>query len=125
MRTPSNRTLFTAALAVAAVAACGGGSSTSSSSSSSGTGQQPDVVVGAKSIAFTQKSYEAKAGTIRIELDNQDSVLHNITLRQGNKQVVQSNPKKAETGTVDLQPGSYEFYCSVPGHNMVATLEVK
>lgn len=120
--------LVRAAVAAAVVAlpltACGGGSSTSSSSGSSSSGSSADVVVVATGLQYTSKTYSAKAGEIAIELDNQDPVAHNVTLVDGNKLLVEADPKKSHTAKATLTAGSYEVYCTIPGHNMHATLTV-
>lgn len=120
--------LSRAALAAVALAlpltACGGGSSTSSSSGSttSGSGSAADVVVVATNLQYTSKTYSAKAGELTIELDNEDPVAHNVTLVNGNKLLVEADPKKTKTAKATLTAGSYELYCTIPGHNMHATL---
>jgi len=102
------------------LAACGGGSATTSGSS----GAASDVTIGASNLAFTASSYTAKAGDITIALDNQDVVEHNVTMTQGNKLLVEAGPKKKVTKPVTLAAGTYDFYCTIPGHNMKATLTV-
>ena len=62
-----------------------------------------------------------------IESKNDSSVPHNIALKGGPEgQIVQGG--KTSKITVDLKPGKYTFYCSVPGHEqagMKGTLTVK
>jgi len=58
-------------------------------------------------------------------IDNKDVVEHNITLTEGKRLLVEAGPKKSVTATVTLAAGTYEFFCSVPGHNMKATLTVQ
>jgi len=120
--------LVRAAVAAAAIAlpltACGGGSSTGTSSGSTSSGSGADVVVAASNLQYTSKSYSAKAGELSIELDNQDPVAHNVTLVDGNKLLVEADPKKSRTAKATLTAGTYELYCTVPGHNMHATLTV-
>jgi plastocyanin len=117
-----------AALAAAALAipltACGGGSSTSGAGSGSSSAGAADVVVVATGLQYTSRTYSAKAGELSIELDNQDPVAHNVTLVNGGKLLVEADPKKSHTAKATLTAGSYELYCTVPGHNMHATLTV-
>src|SRR5438445_3849739 len=102
--------LVAAALALP-LTACGGGSSTSSGSSSSTSGGTADVTVVATGLLYTKNAYTAKAGEITIELDNQDPVAHNVTQVDGNKLLVEADPKKSKTATVTLAAGSYQLYC--------------
>ena len=68
-------------------------------------------------LAFRFAEARAEAGTVGFVSENPQSVDHNIAVR-GNGidekgPVVQNAVSEL---TVDLQPGEYEFYCSVPGH---------
>jgi plastocyanin len=131
------------------VAACGGSSSSSSSSAaSSASGGQTSSssaapTSGAKgglSIAadpsgqlkFTKKTLAAKAGKVTIDFTNMSSTGHNFTIQKGaSGAVVGATPTfsgGSKTLSVSLQPGTYTFFCSVPGHRaagMVGTLTVK
>jgi uncharacterized cupredoxin-like copper-binding protein len=68
-------------------------------------------------LAFTFADARAQAGSIQITSENPQSVDHNIAVRGNGVDekgpVVQNAVSEL---TVDLQPGEYEFYCSVPGH---------
>ena len=82
-------------------------------------------------LKFDKTSLSATAGRITITMTNPSPVPHNVALRgngvQEEGEVVQGDGKS--TVEADLQPGtSYEFYCSVPGHEqggMKGTLNVK
>jgi plastocyanin len=143
--------LSVAAIAVG-VAACGGSSnsgssstsssaaaSSSSTSSKSSGGAAPSG--GGKAISeaanpsgqlkFTKDSLSAKAGKVTIHFANMSSVPHNMTIQQGtNGKQVGATPTFSggtKTLTVNLKPGTYTFYCSVPGHRqagMQGTLTV-
>jgi mono/diheme cytochrome c family protein len=66
-------------------------------------------------LAYEFENATAKAGKVTVESKNDSSVPHNIALKDGPEgEVVQGG----ETSKVsaDLKPGSYTFYCSVPGH---------
>jgi plastocyanin len=81
-------------------------------------------------LRFNTNALSAKRGAIRITLTNPSPVDHNITLQT--PQGVKGGPTvgKGATSTVlaVLKPGSYTYYCSVPGHReagMQGTLTVK
>jgi uncharacterized cupredoxin-like copper-binding protein len=141
------------ALSVAALviglAACGSSSKSSSSSSSapaassstSSTGSGGASASGGSTLSqaanpsgqlkFTKSSLSAKAGKVTIHFANMSSVPHNLTVQQGtNGKTLGATPTfsgATKTLTVNLKPGKYTFFCSVPGHRqagMQGTLTV-
>ncbi len=137
--------LAVGALAAAAVAAGCGSSSSDSSSSDTTTAAAPATTqasapAGATStvalaadpsgaLKFDKTTLTAKAGTVSIVMDNPSSVPHAIAI-EGNG--VDKDGKTVTSGgkstvTVNLKPGTYTFYCPVPGHKqggMKGTLTV-
>jgi len=85
-------------------------------------------------LAFLQKSVSLKAGKVTFNFVNRAPVPHNLTIQQGTGA---TGPFVAGTATfasgsakltTTLKPGSYTFYCSVPGHRaagMQGTLTVQ
>jgi plastocyanin len=96
----------------------GGSSASSSSSSGGGGGEQLALAAPADgSIKFDKTSLSAKAGTVTINFDNPSSTPHGVAV-EGNgvdkdSQTIQSGKTSL---TVALKPGTYTFYCPVPGH---------
>jgi plastocyanin len=81
-------------------------------------------------LAFEFGKATAKAGTVTLVMPNKASISHDISVK-GNG-INQNGPVVGQGGTskvtVTLKPGTYEFYCSVPGHEaggMKGTLTVK
>ncbi len=79
-------------------------------------------------LAFDKTSLDAPAGTVTIDLTNDSSVPHNVEV-EGNGVEETSDTVTGESTslTVDLEPGTYDFYCAVPGHReagMEGTLTV-
>lgn len=77
-------------------------------------------------LLFASKLATAPAGPLTIELDNASGVPHNIVIDGKGK--TQTIPKGRSSFKVTLAAGSYDFYCSVPGHReagMVGKLTVK
>lgn len=122
--------------AVLLAAACGGSSSGGSSSSASppatssaGGGQTIDIPISSSGFSFTKTSVTAKAGTVTLKAMNPQSVAHDISIK-GNGVDVRGNQVSnggTSTVTANLKAGTYEFYCSVPGHEqagMKGTLTV-
>ncbi len=80
-------------------------------------------------LSYNTKALTAKAGAVTIILTNGAPLEHNLTIAQGATVLgatptFQGGSKKL---TLQLKPGSYTFYCSVPGHRqagMEGTLKV-
>jgi uncharacterized cupredoxin-like copper-binding protein len=69
-------------------------------------------------LLFQYKDAEASAGQVTVESKNDETIGHNIAV-EGNGvdekgQVVQGG--QTSKIQVDLKPGTYTFFCSVPGH---------
>jgi plastocyanin len=69
-------------------------------------------------LKYDKKALRGAAGKVTIEFTNPSQVGHDVTIAQGatkigGTKVITSS--KASV-TVDLRPGAYVFYCSVPGH---------
>jgi plastocyanin len=80
-------------------------------------------------LRFQKDSLSAPAGEIMLVMENPSSVEHNIALKDGG--IDEEGEIVGEGGTsevtLDLEPGEYTFYCSVPGHEaagMKGTLTV-
>jgi plastocyanin len=139
LRTTTTFGALAAALALGA-AGCGGSSSSSSSNSSgapastTATAQSSASAAGAGpgggavkiaadpsgGLRFQQTSVTASAGRVSIQFTNSAPEGHNLTLQRGD-----SGPEIGATATftggsrtltVNLKPGRYTFFCSVPGH---------
>jgi uncharacterized cupredoxin-like copper-binding protein len=120
------RTLLLAAL-VAALAGCGGdddggGAEATQAETTPGSGAAAQTLEidadPSGALRFTTESLQANAGEVHIVMDNPSDVPHNVALR-GNGvdekgEVVGKDEQSEVTATVE--PGTYEFYCSVPGH---------
>jgi plastocyanin len=81
-------------------------------------------------LSYVTDKATAKPGQVTIEMPNPSPVGHDISIR-GNG-VNETGPVVQKGGTsklsANLKPGTYEFYCSVPGHEqggMKGTLVVK
>jgi plastocyanin len=65
---------------------------------------------------------EAPSGTVpagekNVVLVNEGQALHNVVIRElGDSPVVEAAGGQTDSATVTIDPGTYEFYCSVPGH---------
>src|SRR5438270_355766 len=79
----------------------------------------PDVAihVTATEFAFDQPTLRAQPGQrVSITLENGGKIEHNLRIDAADKQVV---AKPGQTATAEFtldQPGSYDFFCAIPGH---------
>jgi plastocyanin len=76
------------------------------------------IPVAAAGLAYQFADATANAGTVKIESKNDQPVDHDIAI-EGNgvndKGEIVQNGGTSEF-TADLKPGTYTFYCTVPGH---------
>ena len=143
------------ALAAVALVACGGGSDDDSSSSEAPAATEKSESAGGASgggqtnggggsssslkfeadpngdLAYTSDSATAKAGKVTVEFNNPQPLTHDVQIEGASGEEVGGTELIAEgsdSATVELEPGTYTFYCSVPGHReagMEGTLTVK
>jgi uncharacterized cupredoxin-like copper-binding protein len=86
--------------------------------SGSGTSSLKEQADPEGQLRFTTKDLSAKAGSVTINFANASPLPHNLTIAQGTK-LLGATPTfqgATKTLTLNLQPGTYTFYCSVPGH---------
>jgi plastocyanin len=105
--------------------ATGGGPSGTAKANAQNVVQIPTDPTG--QLAYKFKSATAKAGKVTVESKNDASVPHDIGLKGGPSGSVVQNGAVSKF-TANLKPGSYTFFCSVPGHEqagMKGTLTVK
>lgn len=82
-------------------------------------------------LKFDSSSLSAKAGKVSIAFANMSPVGHNVTVASASGAVVGATPTfqgSSKTLSLNLKPGTYKFYCSVPGHRaagMEGTLTVQ
>jgi plastocyanin len=82
-------------------------------------------------LAFTEDKATAKAGEVTVNFTNSSPVPHDVRIEDdsgkelGGTETISEGSESAE---VDLKPGTYTFFCSVPGHReagMEGTVTVK
>jgi plastocyanin len=71
-------------------------------------------------LKYTASSVTAKAGTVEIAFTNKSPVEHNVSVESSSGQQLGATPTftgGSKTLTLNnLKPGTYTFFCSVPGH---------
>jgi mono/diheme cytochrome c family protein len=85
-------------------------------------------------LLYTVKAATATAGPVTISMTNMSGTQHNLAIQQGTGptgKLLGATPISASgthSITIDLKPGTYTFFCQVPGHRaagMFGTLTVK
>lgn len=111
-----------------------GGTTTTTTTTTPAAGGKTALALSADpsgQLAFDTKTLKAKAGTVTLDMKNPSSsgIPHAIAV-EGNgldKKGATVQPGGSSTVTVKLKPGTYTFYCPVPGHKqggMEGTLTV-
>jgi len=81
-------------------------------------------------LAFDKTELTAKAGEVTIDFDNPSAIPHNVVIEEGGEELAGFEPiiEAEEELKAELEAGTYEFICSVPGHaeaGMTGTLTVE
>ena len=103
-------------------------SATPAPSSASGT---VALAPNGNQLAFNANKETARAGNVAIKFTNNSALQHNVVLADTSNKVVGKTPTfqgGAKSFSATLKPGTYTYYCSVPGHRqagMQGTLTVK
>jgi plastocyanin len=146
--------LLALALASIALVACGGSSSSSSNTTTesggestggaaaeSGKSESGGSAGGSSTVkfeadpggelAYTTTEATAKAGKVTVDFTNPQQLTHNVAIENSKGEKVGETELIAggsDSTTVNLEPGTYHFFCTVPGHReagMEGTLTVK
>lgn len=82
-----------------------------------GEGTVLEIPADPQQLAFQKTSVTAKAGTVTLRMTNPSPLPHNIAI---DDPVNEEGPVVQQGGvstvTADLKPGTYTYYCAVPGH---------
>lgn len=122
------------ALASIALVACGSSNNptttTSGEEATGGAAQEAEAGGGGGStvsleadpggqITYTNKTATAKAGKVTIEFKNPQPLSHDVAIEAPGGERIGKTSLIAESQTsmsVNLKPGTYHYFCTVPGH---------
>jgi len=116
-----------ASVAMLLLAGCGDDGESSEEASDA------DLVVLGEDIRFDEEVYDLPAGPATLEFRNVGGIPHNLVFEDGAVAPVAGSvdvtqaPGESITYQLELEPGSFPFFCSVPGHReagMEAVLNV-
>jgi plastocyanin len=138
---------FALILASIALVACGSsGSSTSSESTGAETTTESsggeaegksagsaalDIEAAPSGLAYASDTATSKPGKVTVDFNNPQALTHDVAFEDSSGKTVGKTELVAEgssSAVVDLKPGTYTYYCTVPGHReagMEGTLTVK
>jgi plastocyanin len=140
--------LLALALAATALAACGddNGTTTTETGETTGAAAEAEKEVGGAGeggstvafeadpeggLAYTTDEATAEAGEVTIDFNNPQSLAHDVAIEGPNGEQIGKTEiitEGEDSTTVELEPGEYTFYCTVPGHReagMEGTLTVR
>jgi plastocyanin len=138
-RTPIAIVLILASLALIA-AGCGGddddettsATTTTEESATGPTGAEGDTGASASEISMTEYSFDPSDPTVAsgdsLEVVNDGELPHNLTVEDTDLATSDLDAGGSEELTVDLDPGDYEFICTIGDHaaqGMTGTLTVE
>lgn len=75
----------------------------------------PRLEVRATEMSYDPAAIAVAAGEVEVVLHNDGTVLHDLRIGQ-EPFIVEAAPGETATARIDLEPGRYEIYCSIPGH---------
>lgn len=141
------------AIAALALVACGSSDNSSNTTETSGGESQAEQGAAAKEesgsggggsastlkfeadpngeLAYTSDEETTKAGKVTIEFKNPQALSHDVAIENASGEEVGATEvitDGSDTTTVNLKPGTYTYFCTVPGHReagMEGTLIVK
>jgi uncharacterized cupredoxin-like copper-binding protein len=138
--------LLVLALAAFALVACGDDDSTTTTTTDAGAAAEGGEKAGGGEgggatlafeadpngeLAYTSTAETSAAGKVTIDFKNPQGLSHDVAIEDSAGETVGRTEVIGEgeiSTTVDLKPGEYTFYCSVPGHReagMEGTLTVE
>ena len=84
----------------------------------SGGGENLALAADAGALKFDKTELTAKPGKVTITMDNPSDIPHAVAIEGNGVDVDGKTVGKGEKSiaSADLKPGTYEFYCPVPGH---------
>ncbi len=97
----------------------------------SGAGGTVKLAADATDLAYDTTDLSSKPGKVTIDFTNPSALEHDVAIEQNGKQLADSEliaNGATTTASAELAPGTYTFYCTVPGHReagMEGTLTVK
>src|SRR5205809_924136 len=104
-------------LAAVALVACGGSAGASKPTSSASAPAQNVTVKSSDAMRFDPSTLTVGANTpVNVTLDNSGAALVHDFVIDTPAFKLEAQPHGRASGTITFPPGTYQFYCSQPGH---------
>lgn len=130
--TPTATTSSTASTASTPATATSTSAKTTSTPSTASAAQTLSLEANKEGqLKYDKSTLTANAGKVSIDMTNMSPLMHNVTVENSSGAILGATPTfngGSKTLTLNLKPGTYKFFCSVPGHRaagMEGTLTVK
>ncbi len=107
------------------------GGSNEAAGGTAGSASALDIEAASSGLAYASDTATAKAGKVTLNFTNPQPLTHDVAIEDSSGKTIGKTELIAEgsdSATVDLKPGEYTYYCTVPGHReagMEGTLTVK
>jgi plastocyanin len=84
----------------------------------SGSGGTLEVIASESALEFEETSLETEAGEVEIDFNNPAAIEHDVKIEKDGEEIGGTDIVSGgeDSAKVELEPGDYVFYCSVPGH---------
>jgi plastocyanin len=121
-------------LLAAALAGCGGGDGEETATLNSDVVGSPQLLLEADpdgELAFVAEEAVASSGNVSFVIDNPTTRAHTVAVENKRGKVLGRSRvaiKDSEFVTINMKPGTYTYFCAVPGHReagMEGTLTVE
>lgn len=95
-----------------------GGGSGEGGGEASSPGGMLEVSASESALEYEEESLETEAGKVTIDFDNPSAIGHDVKIEKDGEEIggTEVISQGEESATVELEPGEYTFFCSVPGH---------
>lgn len=85
----------------------------------SGPGGTVKLAASESELKFDTTELTTKPGKVTIDFENPSAIPHNVQIENEKGEVLggtETIASSEESATVELEPGTYTFFCSIPGH---------
>ena len=95
-----------------------------------GPGGTVELAAEESAIAYDTTELTSKPGKVTIDFENPSAIEHDVAIEQNGEELAVSErvTEGSTSVTAELAPGTYTFFCTVPGHRaagMEGTLTVR
>jgi plastocyanin len=97
----------------------GGEEEAAGKAEASGPGGTVKLAASESELKFDTTELTSKPGKVTIDFENPSAIPHNVQIENEKGEVLggtETIASSEESATVDLEPGTYTFFCSIPGH---------